>query len=107
VDYLNEKAGKNFKATSKTTKEHINARLAEGYTLDDFKKVIDIKCKVWKGTKMDEYLRPSTLFGTKFESYLNTNEVAEVKQGHITNECTQSLEKRGYDEEFVKKLYEN
>ena len=72
VDYLNEKAGKKFKATSKDTRQHINARLAEGYTLDDFKKVIDGRCAAWKGyPKMEEYLRPSTLFGPKFESYLN------------------------------------
>ena len=72
VDYLNEKAGKKFKATSKDTRQHINARLAEGYTLDDFVQVIDKRCAAWKGDpKMEEYLRPSTLFGPKFESYLN------------------------------------
>lgn len=72
VDYLNEKAGTSFKASSKTTKHHINARLIEGYTVEDFKTVIDNKCADWKGTSMEQYLRPITLFGTKFESYLNT-----------------------------------
>lgn len=72
VAYLNQKAGTKYKPTSKTTQEHIHARLVEGYTVDDFKAVIDKKCAQWKNDpKMAEYLRPSTLFGTKFEGYLN------------------------------------
>ncbi len=72
VNYLNIKSGKNFKPSTNGTKTHINARLTEGYNLDDFKKVIDVKCKQWKDDKdMAKYLRPSTLFSPKFESYLN------------------------------------
>jgi uncharacterized phage protein (TIGR02220 family) len=72
VEYLNQKAGKKYRAGSKDTRQHINARLAEGYTLDDFRAVIDKRCAAWLGDpKMEEYLRPSTLFGPKFESYLN------------------------------------
>lgn len=71
INYLNEKANKNFRATTKKTQSLINARLNEGFSLDDFKKVIDIKCSQWLGTDMEKYLRPQTLFGTKFESYLN------------------------------------
>ena len=71
VAYLNEKADKNFRATTKKTQSLINARIREGFTLDDFKKVIDIKCSQWLGTEMEKYLRPETLFGPKFEGYLN------------------------------------
>lgn len=71
VAYLNQKANKNFKPTTKKTQSLINARIKEGFTLDDFKKVIDIKCSQWLGTEMEKYLRPETLFGTKFEGYLN------------------------------------
>ena len=71
VDYLNEKAGKNFLATSKDTRNHIRARFTAGYGLDDFKKVIDIKVSKWKGTEFEDYLRPGTLFSNKFEGYLN------------------------------------
>ena len=71
VDYLNEKAHKNYRSNSKTTIRHINARLKEGRTLSDFKKVIDNRCATWLGTDMEQYLRPSTLFGSKFEDYLN------------------------------------
>ena len=71
IDYLNEKAGTKYKATTTTTKKHIKARLTDGFTIDDFKAVIDKKCSDWLGTEYAQYLRPSTLFGTKFESYLN------------------------------------
>lgn len=71
LDRLNEKAGTNYRASSKATQGHINARLAEGYTLEDFFTVIEKKCAEWKGSNMEMYLRPETLFGSKFESYLN------------------------------------
>ena len=72
VDYLNEKAGTNYRATTNKTQTCIHARFAEGFTIDDFKTVIDKKCADWiDDAKMAQYLRPETLFGTKFESYLN------------------------------------
>ena len=71
IDYLNEKADKKYMANNKVTQKHINARLKEGYTVEDFKSVIDKKCAEWKNTEMEQYLRPETLFGTKFEGYLN------------------------------------
>jgi len=73
IDYLNECTGKLYKTNSKIAISNINARLKEGYTLDDFKKVIQIKSTKWIGTKWEDYLTPNTLFGTKFESYLNEN----------------------------------
>lgn len=71
LQYLNEKANTKFRSNSKTTQSHINARIAEGFSIDDFKVVIDKKCSEWLGTEFEQYLRPQTLFGTKFESYLN------------------------------------
>lgn len=72
ISYLNEKAGTNYKPTTAKTKTAIKARLAEGFKVDDFKTVIDKKCAEWIGDeKMEKYLRPETLFGTKFEGYLN------------------------------------
>lgn len=72
VGHLNEKAGAKYKPSSKDTQKLIHARMAEGYTVEDFVAVIDKKCTQWKSDpKMQEYLRPSTLFGTKFEGYLN------------------------------------
>lgn len=71
IDYLNEKAHKNYRSNNKATMRHINARLKEGRTLSDFKQVVDNRCATWLGTDMEQYLRPETLFGSKFESYLN------------------------------------
>jgi len=71
IEYLNEKAGKQYRHTTPKTRELIKARWKEGFRLDDFKKVIDNKTLLWKGEKEEIYLRPVTLFGTKFESYLN------------------------------------
>ena len=47
--------------------------------IDDFKTVIDKKADDWIGTDMEKYLRPETLFGTKFESYLNQPEKKKQK----------------------------
>lgn len=71
LGYLNEKAKTNYRISSKEAQKHINARLSEGFTVEDFKTVIDKKCAEWIGTDYEQYLRPQTLFGTKFESYLN------------------------------------
>ena len=80
INRLNSKLGTRYKSNNKDTIRHIKARLKEGFTLDDFYTVIDKKVLLWgKDIKMQAYLRPETLFGTKFESYLN--EV--VSQGKI------------------------
>ena len=72
VNYLNNSAGTNYRASSKKTRELIKARINEGYTLEDFKVVIEKKTRDWiNDNKMKGYLRPETLFGTKFEGYLN------------------------------------
>jgi phage replication O-like protein O len=71
IDYLNFKCNTNYRATTGKTRSLIKARVNEGFVLEDFKKVIDIKYVEWFKTDMAKYLRPETLFGTKFESYLN------------------------------------
>ena len=72
VDYLNQKAGKNFKHSAAGNKKVIKARWNEGCKLDQFKRVIDIKCQDWLNDEnMNQYLQPSTLFGNKFDQYLN------------------------------------
>lgn len=72
TEYLNNRTGSSYKHTTKKTKDLIKARFNEGFTLEDFKVVIDKKTVEWINDKdMNKYLRPETLFGTKFESYLN------------------------------------
>lgn len=70
-DYLNDKTNKHYKHTTGKTRRFIEARWNEEFNLDDFKKVIDVKTTEWLGTEQEKYLRPETLFGTKFEGYLN------------------------------------
>jgi len=71
IDYLNKICERSYRSSTGKTKQLIKSRINEGFTIDDFKKVIDIKNEQWgDDNKMKEYLRPETLFGTKFESYL-------------------------------------
>jgi uncharacterized phage protein (TIGR02220 family) len=75
INYLNEITGKNFKPGSIKTREMIHARYREGFTFEEFKRVIDLKTAEWKSDPAwNRFLRPETLFGTKFESYLNQQE---------------------------------
>lgn len=84
IDYLNASTNKSYRHNTSKTYNLIKARLNENWTFDDFKKVIDIKCSQWlDDPKMCRYLRPETLFGTKFESYLN--ETLDYKQKKCNN----------------------
>lgn len=91
VKYLNETCKTSFKSSTSTTKKVINARLKEGYKFDDFKDVIDFKYKQWgvnpikfsDGQLSNSYLRPSTLFGNKFESYLQAAWLEESKTNKV------------------------
>lgn len=86
VDYLNSKIGTHYRATTRKTQSLIKARMNEGFTVDDFKKVIDNKSAEWgKDSKMSKYLRPETLFGTKFESYLNQAAVKPKRKSKRIN----------------------
>jgi len=83
IDYLNFKTNKNFQGTTKLTRYLINQRWDEGYTFDDFKKVIDHKIVNWLNNPTKNiYLRPKTLFGPNFESYLN--EKTDIPMGKRT-----------------------
>lgn len=71
IAYLNQVANKRYKFVDKA-KRLLLARFKEGYTLEDFKQVIDIKTAEWKDSpEFSKYLRPETLFGSKFDGYLN------------------------------------
>ena len=90
INYLNQKTQKEFRANNSTTNRLINGRLAEGYKLEDFKKVIDIKVRQWLARpEMKLYLRPSTLFSpTNFENYLNesNNAKPQLPKGNIARQ---------------------
>jgi uncharacterized phage protein (TIGR02220 family) len=92
IDYLNRKAGTQYKYSSADTKKHIQARYEQGFTTEDFFSVIDKKVAEWRGTDMEKYLRPSTLFGTKFEGYLNQKTGKKKPDNRFNN-----FEGRNYD----------
>lgn len=71
IAYLNQVAKTGFKSNADAAVRHINAREKEGYAYEDFVTVIDYKCKEWQGTEFEKFIRPETLFGTKFDGYLN------------------------------------
>ncbi|MBR6873065.1 MAG: conserved phage C-terminal domain-containing protein [Ruminococcus sp.] len=73
ISYLNEKAQTSYRASGKETQRLLKNLLTgkNPYTVDDCKKVIDNMVQAWAGTEFEQYLRPSTLFGNKFENYLN------------------------------------
>lgn len=86
IDYLNEKAGTHFKSNTAKTKSLINARLKEGFSVEDFKTVIDKKVEEWKNdVQMSKYIRPETLFGTKFEGYLNVKSCTGTTRNRFIN----------------------
>ena len=80
IEYLNSKTGKSYKSTTKKTQSLIKSRLDEGFNEEEFFKVIDNKISEWKGTEYEKYLRPETLFGNKFEGYLNQDFGSGIKE---------------------------
>jgi uncharacterized phage protein (TIGR02220 family) len=88
IEFLNSKTNKNFTTKSSKTISCINSRIKEGFIENDFIKVIEIKTEKWLGTSMEEYLRPITLFGNKFDSYLN--ETNKINKGNERFAKTQS-----------------
>jgi uncharacterized phage protein (TIGR02220 family) len=79
VEYLNIKSNSHYKYSTDKTQTLIKARIKDGFTLDDFKIVIDKKCEEWLGTDFEKFLRPETLFSNKFEGYLNQKITAKKK----------------------------
>ncbi len=88
IDYLNNSTGKHFKSNTKATVKLIKERRMDGFTVDDFKTVIDNMKSNWAGTKFQQYLAPTTLFGAKFETYLNADKDS-------AKDSSRNLQKRG------------
>lgn len=108
ISYLNEKTGKKLRWDVKSNQKEIKARFNEGYTLDDFKTVIDKKYHEWgrKPTKeelqrgikdMRIYLRPKTLFGSNFDVYLNQEQTEKMPAKPPVSRNLNNFERREYD----------
>ncbi|UDB49859.1 conserved phage C-terminal domain-containing protein [Bacillus safensis] len=83
TDLLNQMSEKNYRHTTPKTQQLIKARWNEGFRFDDFKKVILAKCFEWRDNPdMSKFLRPETLFGTKFEGYLNNSDEVIKRAQH-------------------------
>lgn len=112
IEYLNSKTGRQFNFKGQANRRLIKARFNEGYTEDDFYKVIDIKTEEWTNTDMEKYLRPNTLFGNKFDGYLNQEPVEPVKEDKKSKEDSPySFTRNGIDPtenplEYYKSLIE-
>ena len=106
INYLNEKTGKKFSSKPEGTIKLIVGRLKEGHTLDDFKQVIDTKVAKWRGDpKMDDYLRPDTLFRpSNFESYLNEQptKVPILVGKNVVAPSSKEIEYKKARAEFIK-----
>lgn len=89
ITYLNSICNTNFKPNTPKTQTLIQARLNDGFSIDDFKTVIDKKSSEWLDTEWQKYLRPETLFGNKFESYLN--QVAKKSSNEILEELFKEM----------------
>jgi uncharacterized phage protein (TIGR02220 family) len=82
VEYLNQLAGTDFSPTFPPTVQLLQKLIDAGYSYNEFQAVIDKKWNEWKGTKFQDYVRPSTLFGNNFENYLNerTTKTTRIQQ---------------------------
>lgn len=80
MNYFNHVMHSKHTCRNKNTRSLVNARLDEGFTVEDFKKVIDIKWSHWHDNEMRLYLRPRTLFSGKFEDYLNQERTPTLEE---------------------------
>jgi uncharacterized phage protein (TIGR02220 family) len=92
ISYLNQKASTGYKSETNSYRTFINARFKAGYKIEDFYKVIDNKSNEWLGTDFQKFLRPETLFGNKFDSYLNQNTTIKTSQEKAYEQVSKATE---------------
>lgn len=103
IGTLNKICDTNYRASSVNTKKLINARYNEGFSREDFVKVIKSKHREWQGTKFERYLCPETLFGTKFEKYLNGKSEDDLAPSSFdTSDYFDAALSRAYGEDYAK-----
>lgn len=106
IDCLNKFAKTNYKHTNQVTKDKIKARWNDGFRLNDFETVIKNKCSEWMGTDMEKYLRPKTLFGNNFESYLNQKVSKENSNTDKVPDWYKNTGETEPDDELLKQVEE-
>ena len=106
VDHLNTTAKRRFNPESIQTRKMIVKKLEDGYTVEDMKTVIDIKTREWIGDpKFSKFLRPQTLFGDKFEAYLNESTGCDSEYRRVRSLINIELEGKGI--EFLKNVLQD
>lgn len=106
IDCLNNLAKTNYRHTNQVTKDKIKARWNDGFRLNDFETVIKNKCSEWMGTDMEKYLRPKTLFGSNFESYLNQKVSKEKSNTDKVPDWYKNTGETEPDDELLKQVEE-
>lgn len=93
VDDLNAVSGKNFIHSAAATQRLIKARWNQGYGFEDFQKVHRIKCAKWlHDPKFNDYIRPQTLYSTKFEAYVNERPPGLSARGVVSEKTERSIQ---------------
>lgn len=113
IDYLNEKTNKGFKSSAASNQKLIKARWNEGYRVDDFKKVVDNMTTNWKGQTFsngvpaENFLQPSTLFGSKFDKYLNQVPYSNSNSMGVNDDYDYRMEIYGMSKEEIEEKNSN
>ena len=96
---------KRFSHQTEKTRVSIKARFNDGFTLEDFKHVHRVKSEQWLNSDMEKYLRPATLYGNKFENYLNERLKSEIEKS--ANEEKMNAPETQEDIEYVQMITRN
>jgi uncharacterized phage protein (TIGR02220 family) len=92
LTYLNEKAGRHFDASKEVNQGPVIARLCEGNAVEEIKKMIDRQVVKWKGTHMEDYLQPATLFAkSNFQKYYDDRNAPIFRDQNTTKPNPRNL----------------
>lgn len=98
IPYLNQKTGRHYREDNEQTERLLSGRIADGYTVADMQKVIDIKCEEWLNTEFSKFLRPKTLFNpSHFEEYLNQPKGQAKSSQPVNKNRFKNFDGRKYD----------
>jgi uncharacterized phage protein (TIGR02220 family) len=103
VSLWNEITGQSSKPAAAKNKTVIQARINEGFTIDDFQSVARSKYKEWIGTENQKYIRIETVFGNKMDGYLQAAKMVEPASARILKyDHTRLKEGETYFQRFVR-----
>jgi uncharacterized phage protein (TIGR02220 family) len=101
------KSKKGFSPLAQCNQNLIKARMSEGFTVENFISVNEKKVKQWlHDPEMSKYLRPATLYGNKFDGYLNevVCDLPATNSNYLNKNKFQSADERRIENN--KKIFE-